>query len=326
MPKKLILVLALATLLFFAHNVLADEVPPSVISYTLNGLEQNATFNPNDTAGVEITINTDKPVKFTRIKIKNSDGAEVKFFTSTGSFVSTVAKTWDGKNAAGEIVPDGVYTLEVNIKDAADNSRNNLALTPYAITLDISANFSNGGDEENNSEGGASSDSSFSSSSSSTTVSTAKIKTEVSVRTVAYVGIPLAFQGKAMQGSQQLYNGRYFWNFGDGEFREAKVINTDTFTHTYFYPGDYAVLFEYYPNIFAEVPEASQKINIKVITPTVSISRVGDGLDFFTELSNNTNYDVDISNWLLLSNARSFIIPKNTILSAGKKNGNLRPD
>jgi hypothetical protein len=139
------------------------------------------------------------------------------------------------------------------------------------------------------------------------------------VRNIAYVGIPLSFQGKVTQGGRQIFRGRYFWNFGDGDFREVNVINTDKFTHTYFYPGDYDVIFEYYPDSFAETPDVSQNINIKVIEPTVSISRVGDINDFFIELSNNTAYAIDISGWFLLSSGKSFAVPKNTTIAANKK-------
>ncbi|MFH1170466.1 MAG: immunoglobulin-like domain-containing protein [Candidatus Vogelbacteria bacterium] len=112
-----------------------DIAPPTVSSYTLNGLAQNVVFNPNDPASVSIVINTDEPVKFNRIKILNSDNDEVKFFTQTGSFSSTATKVWDGK-AGGVVVPDGVYTLQVNIKDEAENVNNNLNLTPYTITIE----------------------------------------------------------------------------------------------------------------------------------------------------------------------------------------------
>ncbi len=112
-----------------------DTTPPTVTSYTLNGSEQSVVFNPNDPASVTIVINTDEPVKFTRIKILNSANEEVKFFTQIGSFSPTATKVWDGK-AGGVVVPDGVYTLQVNIKDAANNTNNNLNLTPYTITVD----------------------------------------------------------------------------------------------------------------------------------------------------------------------------------------------
>lgn len=113
-----------------------DTTAPSVSSYTLNGLEQNVVFNPNDPASVSIVINADEPVKFTRIKILNSASEEVKFFTESASFVTTATKIWDGKNASDTVAPDGVYTLQVNIKDVADNTNNNLNLTPYTITID----------------------------------------------------------------------------------------------------------------------------------------------------------------------------------------------
>ena len=160
---------------------------------------------------------------------------------------------------------------------------------------------------------------SASSSAKSIVITPAKIKTEVSVRNIAYVGIPLAFQGKATQGGEQVHGGRYFWNFGDGDFREVKVINTDKFTHTYFYPGEYTVIFEHYPNHFAEEPDVSESFNIKVIEPQVIISRVGDANDFFVELSNITDYNVDMSGWFLLGLGKSFIIPKNTVIAGNKK-------
>jgi len=46
---------------------------------------------------------------------------------------------------------------------------------------------------------------------------------------------------------------------------------------------------------------------------------VGDEKDFFIELSNNTNYDADISKWILSSDKKSFVLPKNTIIGSKKK-------
>src|SRR3989344_7054360 len=146
-----------------------------------------------------------------------------------------------------------------------------------------------------------------------------KIKTEISVHNIAYVDIPLALEGKAMQDERQLYHGRFFWNFGDGDFREVKVTNTDKFTHTYFYPGDYDVILDYYPNFFADTPAASQKITVKVVKASVSISQVGNEKDFFIELTNNDSNAADISNWTILSATKIFKIPRNTVLAPKKK-------
>ena len=117
-------------------ETIADTTAPSVSSYTLNGEEQNVVFNPNESASVSIVVNANEPVKFTRIKILDSANEQVKFFTEMADFVTTASEVWDGKNADGVVVPDGVYTLQVNIKDAAENANNNFNLAPYTITVD----------------------------------------------------------------------------------------------------------------------------------------------------------------------------------------------
>ncbi|KKT00183.1 MAG: hypothetical protein UV77_C0006G0050 [Candidatus Nomurabacteria bacterium GW2011_GWA1_43_17] len=187
---------------------------------------------------------------------------------------------------------------------------------PTKDTANLSS--SNNGDSNDSTEDEFSSDTITPASVADTKPVSSKIKTEISVRNIAYVGIPLAFQGKVMQG-KQLFRGRYFWNFGDGDFREVKIINTDKFTHTYFYPGDYDVVLDYYPNFFADTPAASQKITVKVVPAGVSISRTGDEKDFFVELTNNSNYNADISNWKITSSAKSFTIPRNTIMTPKKQ-------
>jgi len=51
----------------------------------------------------------------------------------------------------------------------------------------------------------------------------------------------------------------------------------------------------------------------------ISISRLGDQQDFFVELSNNADYDTDISNWILKSDIKSFTIPRKTIINSKNK-------
>lgn len=147
-----------------------------------------------------------------------------------------------------------------------------------------------------------------------------KIKTKIIAKTLAFIGIPIEFSASTTGYSNELLNyGKYFWNFGDGDSKEIKASNTAKFTHTFFYEGEYTVALEYYQNYYSENPDAFDKIIIKVVSTDVSISKVGDEKDFFIEISNNTNYDADISKWILLSKERSFTFPKNTILQPKKK-------
>ena len=184
---------------------------------------------------------------------------------------------------------------------------------------EINPNSSYLGDEEDETPNSNSS-SSESSSETKIKVATQKIKVQITNKQIAYVGIPFLLEGSGTdEFGDKLSHGRYFWNFGDGDFREVKVMNTDKFTHTYFYSGDYNVTLEYFPDSFADTPVAVGKTTIKVITPEVLISSVGDEKDFFIELSNKTSNEVDISNWVLLSDYRVFKIPRNTIIQANKK-------
>ena len=153
-----------------------------------------------------------------------------------------------------------------------------------------------------------------------TTTEEPKIKTKITALTLAFSGIPLSFEASAFgYNKESLYYGRYFWNFGDGSSEEAKLSDNKKFTHTYFYPGEYTVSLEYYLNPYSNIPDASDKITIKIIEADILISRVGDEKDFFVELSNNTSYDADISNWILASGAKSFSMPRNTTIGPKKK-------
>lgn len=149
-----------------------------------------------------------------------------------------------------------------------------------------------------------------------------KIKTQILGKTLGFVGIPVSLEAKTLGLSgEPLRYGKYFWNFGDGDSKETEVAYGGKFTHTYFYPGDYTVSLDYFSNpyIYSNTPDASSQIIIKIIETDISISRVGDEKDFFVELSNNTDYSADLSNWFLMSDTKSFTIPRQTILAAKKK-------
>lgn len=147
-----------------------------------------------------------------------------------------------------------------------------------------------------------------------------KIKTQIINKTLAFTGNPIYFQAISYgQSGEQLLSGKYFWNFGDGDSREVKLGMEEKFAHVYIYPGEYIVSLEYYINNNSGIPDATDKINLKIVSADLIISRVGEEKDFFIELANNANYDMDISKWILAGDNKSFIFPKNTILASKKK-------
>ena len=147
-----------------------------------------------------------------------------------------------------------------------------------------------------------------------------KIKVKITAPDLAFAGLPISLQGVALgYGGEPLRYGRYFWNFGDGDSKEVQINSVEKLTHTYFYPGEYLMTLEYYLNAYGEAPNAFDKILIKVVGADILISAVGAEKDFFVELTNNTGYSVDISNWTLSSDGKNFIFPRNTAINSKKK-------
>lgn len=149
----------------------------------------------------------------------------------------------------------------------------------------------------------------------------AEIKTEINVKDTGFVGLPLSFKATTYGiHGEQLRSGKYFWNFGDGDSKEIVATESAPFSHTYFYSGEYTVTLDYFSNnyFYAEIPDATSTVTIKIIPAQIVISRVGDEKDFFVEITNNTDYPADLSNYFLQSEAKTFIIPRNTILQSKK--------
>lgn len=147
------------------------------------------------------------------------------------------------------------------------------------------------------------------------------MKAKVLANKIAFVGIPLDIENSILgYSNENIRCGRYFWNFGDGDSLET--TSSEKFLHTYFYPGEYVITLDYYKttSFLTGEPDAVNKITVKVAPLTVSISNVGDEKDFFVELTNNSDYDIDISKWELTSSTgRTFIFPRNSVIPTKKK-------
>ncbi|MCM2339374.1 MAG: lamin tail domain-containing protein [Burkholderiales bacterium] len=147
-----------------------------------------------------------------------------------------------------------------------------------------------------------------------------KIETHILSKNFAFAGIPILFNSRTTGYlGEELTQGKYFWNFGDGDSKEINANNMAKFSHIFSHEGEYVVSLEYYKNFYSENPDALDKITIKVVLPEIIVSRVGDVKDFYIEIFNNTNYEIDLSGFVLSGNLKNFTFPKNTILSSKKK-------
>jgi len=144
-------------------------------------------------------------------------------------------------------------------------------------------------------------------------------KTKIIASVPVFAGLPVEFKISNTVSNKPC--GKYFLNFGDGDFLETpKTFSIpEKFTHIYYYTGEYIVKLECYESYLSSKPDSSDKIIVKVISSEVVISKVGDAQDFFIEISNNAPYEADISNWVLSSYQNKFIFPKNSILKSKNK-------
>ena len=161
------------------------------------------------------------------------------------------------------------------------------------------------------------SDSSKSSASKKVNTSGNKIKAIITIPKIAFIGTPFEIEGVAFNNNVRIRYGRYFWNFGDGNSKEDK--NAEHFPYQYSYEGDYVISLDYYMKRSSKTPDATAKIAVKVVPASVIISKVGTREDFFIELFNNTNYEMDISGWMLASLNETFTMPRNSNILSKKK-------
>ena len=144
------------------------------------------------------------------------------------------------------------------------------------------------------------------------------IKTKIIAPKVAVAGIPFLLDQETIgHKGEKIRFDRFVWNFGDGNAKEMKPCLP--FNYVYAYPGDYALGLSYYETSFSVVPEATNKVNIKVIPSGIEIVSVGSFSDPFVELENNSNYEMILNNWSIVGSKNVFIIPNGTTILPNKK-------
>jgi len=290
-----------STLSSFQHALIAKS--PSVVTdyvwLNFSGTIFSATFSLSDEAKLIAIMDEDKVVK-NSITYDSSIGGD----KDSGNSLQLISSSW----VAAAPTP-GVLNQASASNDNTDdtNASNNTNVNSGTNTDTFSASCS-----------GCDSSSSYSSSEKTEDF---KIKVKIIAKTLAFTGIPFSIQAKVSGYAGEQFYGKYFWNFGDGDSKEAR--DSTPFSRSYFYPGEYPVSLEYYENYYSNIPDATAKIIIKAVPMAVSISKVGDMNDFFIELANNSDYEIDVSKWVLsslnISSEKKFTLPKNTVILAKKK-------
>jgi len=238
-------------------------------------------------------------------------------------------KIWNGSKDAGSVIDSVSY----NSTSGADNDGNSLQLvngswspgtpTPGKENTDVSISDSSDADNTNDSSASNSDSSNIdNTTSNSSTTSSSKTKTvkinstikaKILAQDIAFAGLPVQITSQILGYSNEtMLYGKYFWNFGDGDSK--MTIDSLKFSHTYLYPGEYNLSLEYYSNPASQFSDAVSSLSIKVVPIVLSISKVGDVKDFFIQLTNDSDYDIDISGLVLYANGKVFVFPKNSVI------------
>ncbi len=108
-------------------------------------------------------------------------------------------------------------------------------------------------------------------------------------------------------------SGNYMWNMGDGTqyvFKPAK-----RFEHTYYYPGEYMIVLDYYSTGSVEKDDTDRLV-VKVVDASIVAKILTGGA---IEISNTSKYEQDLNGWVVESDYASYKFPSSSILLAGKK-------
>lgn len=116
------------------------------------------------------------------------------------------------------------------------------------------------------------------------------------------------FLGRAYNRKKETVSGniRFLWNFGDGRTAEGQSV-----LHHFEYPGRYAVVL----NIAENRDAASDKIIVTAEPAKLALASFPDGS---IVIENHAGRDLDLSNWIVRSFGRSFMLPKDSIILAGE--------
>lgn len=140
---------------------------------------------------------------------------------------------------------------------------------------------------------------------------TKQIKVEAGDDKIVFVGQKALFQGKVFGfNNEEIKNARFLWNFGDGTINEGNPIS-----HIYRYPGEHVVILNASSGIYAN----RDQLRAKVSASPLKITGLKPGENGFVEISNQSNYEIDISGFSFSDGKKYFYFPENSIIPAGSR-------
>jgi hypothetical protein len=124
------------------------------------------------------------------------------------------------------------------------------------------------------------------------------------------VNTPINFDAETNQDSVSVRpQMKFLWSFGDGDSDAGRSVK-----HVYRFPGEYNVVL----NTIYKKEIAVSRTKVIVVPAEVTISDVKSGVDGYIEIKNNSKGEINLDNWRLKIVDKDYIIPQDTIISAGQ--------
>lgn len=138
-------------------------------------------------------------------------------------------------------------------------------------------------------------------------------KIEIFVPDNIYTTVSSEYSARTFLEYEEVYNGIFLWNMGDGTV--YKTNNPTPVKHTYIYPGSYTISFAYYRTPYDKKPVLFDSVDREVVSPKVIFSVISNKGFQFTNTDNNP---IDLSSWVIVLPGQTIELPPFTIVGAKK--------
>jgi len=101
---------------------ITDALPPEIKNPTVSKPIFSPIMNYPTVISFEVSDNVFDPLFNLKIEIRNRDNNIIKIVRNSERVAAgNILAAWDGRNSAGEIVPDGIYQIAVSVEDGVGN-------------------------------------------------------------------------------------------------------------------------------------------------------------------------------------------------------------
>jgi len=303
--------------LFLVVIYLLSTSAVSADSSNISGLvftNQEQVVKPGEVSG-EIKVQTQnssgvsESVSETNDVIFTSTSPTGEFLNSSGNVVTkTMSKNTSSRTFYYKDSTLGVFDITVTITGRESGV---VFVATQSITISNSVDTGGG-------------DTSTTATTTSSTSNSQTLSAHSSTQTITYVVQKVAPKADAgryrltttnspvefdavLEGFDDGLRASYEWSFGDGKLDEGKLVK-----HLYKFSGSYVVIL----NVHSNNHDAVSRTEVTVVDPDIHITNTQPGADGYIELTNNSEYEVNIQDWGVKDSYHELFFPKDTIVKS----------